>query len=189
MRGFPTFWLQYGLVCTSCSALCCSSFSLKWKGFNDVFPCLLIATCTRWDQLLLLLLLLRTSWSWICRPMTTVCLGGWCQGPSEGGDVWHQMFVCNIFGIVLPQTHWVVGFSSSQWSACLLEDECVSAQWAQDDLDQMLVKAWECQWWGDCEPLVSLFSLFVDIILQNRASVKRKLLSVFKYEQGSLHIL
>lgn len=91
-------------------------------------------------KLLLLLLLLRTSQSWICRPMTTVCLGGWCRGPSEGADVCRHMFVWNIFGMVLPQTHWAVGFSSSQWSACLLEDECVSTQWAQGELHQMWVK-------------------------------------------------
>lgn len=101
-RLSPPFDYNMRLAHTSCSALCCSSLSLKWKSYDDAFCCLRLATCTWWGQSLLLL---RTSRSWICRPMTTVCLGGWCRGPSEGGDVWHQMFVCDIFGIFLfPNT-------------------------------------------------------------------------------------
>lgn len=117
----PLFGYNMSLAHISYSALCCCSVSLKWKSYNDVF---LVCSLPH------------------AHGGATLCCCWGLSGP-ESADRWplsawevcagdllrvvmsdtRRLFAISL-GYSFSQTHWVVGFSSSHWSACQLEDEC-----------------------------------------------------------------
>lgn len=109
--------------------------------------------------------------------------------PAEAGDgdVWQQMFVCDIFGIFLSPQNTLGGGVSFQSLACTPAGGWVSTRWALDELDQMWVK-WIllCQWWSDCELLRFLSSILLNRLpVIDLDSIKAQLVWFFVLEISS----